>query len=772
MFIIRRVRTRAHGQSVSRSVRALALWAIFATFVAGTPAEAQFPKAADRHFSVRQQEPPQVQPARLVILVDESGSIGPGDLEREREAAATIALGEFAPGSSVAVVGFASDNGNQSPVDVVCPPVTVKTAQDQQSLADCIRKLRKREKAEGDGTDHYAAMQQAMAYLGDGPPGSATKPKMIFLLTDGKLDVSESPRYGPDNAGDQRNQAASRGLDDTLRGAVEAGVQVWPLGFGDVDRGQLDRFAAGGFQGTCGPTVPRPSATVAADAAAVSGFLLKAFGTARCAGSGDIQRRRLGAGEEEAVALNVPEIATDGSIVVVKQDARVSVRFFDPHGREVPKTGQLGNSAFQGSGANGPVESLRISNPEPGNWTVKLTSLPGVPDIEVSAVVLWQGAVRASLTVDPPAPQRGQRVKVLLTLQTRNRPIRDPAQLAGLTFSVTMTSGTATSEVPMADGGTNGDDRAGDGVYTGSAVVPDTAAKTARFVGSVQGIGVSGDTRTVLTTLSDGRPGLAAQIALDQATLVEPGRSVSGTVTVDSLLGVRAKVRLQITDPAPGTKASIPGDRTVFEVPATGRADFPFDVVFAADSANGTNGLTVSLVDDANPATTLANYPLSIQIGYPRPPTPWWLYLGVPGALIVLAALGLWARARYRRRRVSGLAVFLFQRGRQISDIAAPAGGETRFPFVLRSGHGVAPQLAPPAPDDEEVYRLTRDGRRFTLLTPYGERYLLHDGERCEAGEGLELEIRDEGAMTLAAEHEGEQGESEFGAAARYTDLL
>ncbi|MFC3453326.1 vWA domain-containing protein [Amycolatopsis speibonae] len=768
MFIIHRVRTRAHGQSVSRSARVLALWAIFAAFVAGTPAEARLPAATGRF----QQEPPQVQPAQLVILVDESGSISPGDLEREREAAATIALGEFAPGSSVAVVGFASDNGSQSPVDVVCPPVTVKTAQDQQSLADCLTKLRKRGKAEGDGTDHYAAMQQAMDYLDDGPPGSATKPKMIFLLTDGKLDVSDSPRYGPDNAGDQRNQAASRGLDDTLRTAVKAGVQVWPLGFGKVDRAQLDRFAAGGFQGTCGPAVPRPAASVAADAAAVSGFLLKAFGTARCAGSGDIQRRKLGAGEAESVTVTVPEIATDGSIVVVKQDARVSVSFLDPHGREVPKSGQLGASSFQDSGANGPVESLRITDPEPGNWTVKLTSLPGLPDIEVSAVVLWQGAVRASLTVDPPAPQRGQRAKVLLTLQTRNRPIRDPAQLTGLTFSVSMTNGVATSQVPMSDSGQNGDDRAGDGVYTGSVVVPDTTDKTAKFVGSVQGIGVSGDTRTVITTLSDGRPGLAAQITFGQATRVEPGRSVSGTVTVDSLLGVRAKVRLQITDPAPGTKASIPGDRTVFEVPATGRADFPFDVVFAADSANGTNGLTVTLVDDANPAKTLANYPLSIQVGYPPPPTPWWLYLGLPGALLVFVAFAAWARARHRRRRVSGLAVFLFQRGRQISDIAAPAGGETRFPFVLRSANGAAPQLTPPAPDDEEVYRLVRDGRRFTLLTPFGERYLLHDGERCEAGDGLELEVRDEGATVLATEREGGQGESEFGAAPRYPDLL
>ncbi|QKV79931.1 vWA domain-containing protein [Amycolatopsis sp. Hca4] len=719
---------------------------LVAVFGAVGPASADSARPVPVGSPVRQQEPlPQVQPARLVILVDESGSISPDDLDREREAAAMIGLGEFAPGSSVSVVGFGSDNtGSQLPVDAVCEAVTVKTAQDQQSLADCVAKLRKRNKADGDGTDHYAAMQQAMTYLSDGPPGSAVSPKMVFMLTDGNLDVSASPRYGRDNVGDQRNQAALRGLDGTLATATKVGVQVWPLGFGNVNKAQLDRFAAGGFQGTCSPSVPRPAAAVAADSRAVADFLLKAFGSARCAGSSDIQRIRLGAGDRQSVTVSVPEIATDGSIVVVKQDAKVTVSVFDPSGREVPKSGRLGDSVFQDSGANGPVESLRITNPDPGNWTVKLTSLPGSPDVEVSAVVIWQGAIRASLTVDPPAPRRGQPVRVLLTLQTRNRPIRDPVQLAGLVFAVRMTSGTAELPVRVADAGTEGDDHSGDGIYTGSVVIPDSDAKSVTFTGTVEGVGVSGDTRTVTAQVSQGRPRLTGQIAFDAApALVPPGGSVAGLVTVTSVLPARAKVQLQITELAPGTRASVPADRTVFEVPATGRVDLPFTVTFAKDTASGTNRVVVSVVDTADPASVLTSYPLTVDVGYPPEPPPWPLYLGTGGAVVVVAAVLLWLRARKRRREVRGLAVFLFVRGRQVSDIAAPESGAIRFRFVVHSDEGMSPQLAHPVAD-EPAYRLVRDGGQFRLSTPFGEQFLIHDGERCPAGEGLELEIRDE----------------------------
>ena len=61
-------------------------------------------------------------PVQVAILVDESGSLTPEDVEREKEAARTIALGVLAEGSTVSVTGFGSSNAaGQSPVDTGLP---------------------------------------------------------------------------------------------------------------------------------------------------------------------------------------------------------------------------------------------------------------------------------------------------------------------------------------------------------------------------------------------------------------------------------------------------------------------------------------------------------------------------------------------------------------------------------------------------------------------------------------------------------------------------
>ncbi|WP_436501076.1 VWA domain-containing protein [Actinokineospora sp. HUAS TT18] len=684
---------------------------------------------------------PQVKPISMVVLVDESGSINEDDLRRERDAASTIALGEYAPGSTVTVVGFASDNGGQSPVDVVCPPVNVGTAQDQQTLADCVRKVRKRGDNEGNGTDHYAALQQAMTYLSTGDT-----PKMIFLLTDGVLDVSDSPRYGPDNAGDQRNAAARQGIESTLADARRKGVQVWPLGFGKVDKDQLDHFAASGAQGSCGPSAPKPSATVVNDSSTVADVLLRAFSSARCAGTGDIQRTRLSPGGTESVTVRIPEIATDGSIVVVKSDPKVTVEFSDPQGRAVPKNGTDFGSTFQGSGANGPVEALRIINPNPGDWKVTLSSPADLPVLDVSAVVIWQGAVRATLTVNPPSPQKGQQVQVLLTLHTRTRSIKDPRVLSTLDFRVTMDEkvGVATT-----DDGNNGDQQAGDGIYTGTVTIPDTDAKQVRFDGTVSGIGITGDTRTVNAVLSSGRAGLAAQIRVPAGATVAPGESIEGSVVVNNLTGTATKVHVQLDELSPGTTASVPGEDTVFDVPATGNTEYPFRVAFAANTALGANSLVVNLVDESG--ATLASFPLIVTVATPPPPTPWWLYIGLPLLLVALTAVLLWRRARRAARDVRGLAVYLYVNGKPAGDIAVPEVQASSFQFAVRHEGSASAYLDHVhTAGDPDAHTLTRLAGVVTLRTPTGGRHVLRPGERSAVGATAELEVRDERATADA----------------------
>ena len=200
--------------------------------------------------------PTDPRPVRAVVLVDESGSLRDADVAAERNAAALIAQSEFSPKSELAVVGFGSANrSGQRPVDIVCPLTQVDSQLNRDSLAKCVQGLHRRTTDEGNDTDFANALIAGLAVLGDADTGQQ---KMIFLLTDGQLDVSNSPSWGSTPVA--RMAAAADQIHRDLATAAARQIQVWPLGFGDpaqINRTQLDQFAAGGSQAVCRPSRPR-----------------------------------------------------------------------------------------------------------------------------------------------------------------------------------------------------------------------------------------------------------------------------------------------------------------------------------------------------------------------------------------------------------------------------------------------------------------------------------------------------------------------------------
>lgn len=697
-----------------------------------------------------QQPEPAISPANIVVLVDESSSISAQDMDREREAAALIALGEFAPSSTIAVVGFGSDNGGQSPVDVVCPPSTVATAQDRQRLSDCTRDLKSRTPGVGDGTDHAAALQQALSYL----KGDQNGPKLIFLLTDGKLDVTDSPRYGPDNIGDQRNRTAHELIGTLLQEVNREKIQIWPLGFGGVDHAQLARFAQGSFQGQCGAKAPTPAATVVSSSADVAQALIKAFQAGRCVGASDIQRTPVSSGGTAEAKVRIPLIATDGSILVTKHDARITVSYVDPEGRTVPKSGTRGGSTFQVSGENGTVEGLRIVNPLPGMWTVKITSAPGVPALDVSTVVMYQGAIRSSMTVNPPAPQAGQEVTVALSLQTRSRSITDPAELKDVSFTADLAGTGFTTPIPLNDEAQNGDTRGQDGIYSGKIVIPNEAKGTVKFSGTIAGIGVSGDTRTVDAALVTGPRPIAAVATFEQQNWnVAPGGEINGTVEVTNNSGRARKARIIVADTAPGTVVTIPGEQTVLAVPPSGTSKFDFDLAFGDDTALGSNALTLKVVDDERPDDVIYEWRITANVAKPWPWVEIAIAIGV--AAVGTAALVLFLHRR-RQRDVRGLVVHLYDGFRSCGDLAAPAEPSPHFRFYLDEIHPGLPQLAHSA-GGEDSYELTRVGGQLHLRTPHGDTQALQVGERLTVSGNLAIEVQDEHAPAEYAAPEPEE---------------
>ncbi|MFK8849772.1 vWA domain-containing protein [Streptomyces sp. Ac-502] len=273
-------------------------------------------------------------PVDFSVVVDASASIGEEALAREAEAAALIGQGEISDRSRASVIGFGSaEKEGQQPVREVCPP-TVVDAAGRQRISDCARRLTDREGAGlGPGTDFPAALTQALTRLKE--TSQEGTPKVVFLLTDGRLNVEDSPAYGADPAA--RKQEGEKRLREVLDRARREQVQIWPLGFGKgIDEKALQQMADGGYRNGCAD-VPgsRPRPEVVDGAADVDKALQGAFAAARCA------RVEEGTSSKPPgeLAVDIPPIATDGSITVTKRDPRVTATYYDPKGRKVPLQG-------------------------------------------------------------------------------------------------------------------------------------------------------------------------------------------------------------------------------------------------------------------------------------------------------------------------------------------------------------------------------------------------------------------------------------------------
>ncbi|WP_017570365.1 vWA domain-containing protein [Nocardiopsis halotolerans] len=702
-------------------------------------------------------DPGQATPLDIVILVDESGSLSEADIEEETRAASTIAQSVLNPGSRVTVVGFGSNNGRPGQIAAreVCRPTLLDEGSGRQYLADCVSGLRRRDDSEGNDTDHAAALGSALHYLEDSraPEGAVG---LVFLLTDGALDVRDSPHWGA--RPEDRDANATARIEEHLATSRENDVRIWPLGFGDaIDRDQLDAFAAGGSQETCNDLeVATPTARVVGDSADVVRSLREALAAASCSVAGEPDSDTLSGGGETTLSTTIPPIVTDGAIVVTKNNPAISVEYVDPEGDPVdPDSGEHKGSRTTLSGANGPVEVLHMVGPLPGTWRVRLTSPDGTPEELVTATVQWQGRVNTFLTVEP-ADHSGEELVVRVDIRTHRGPITDPEALAELDFSAEAApaDGSADAEpVALADDGGDPDITAQDGQYAGTVTVP-AGVDTLLFTSRVQGPGVPDDVRELPYTVDPGGAALQPSVRFeDPPGEVWAGSEVGGTLSVDNQGAEEEHVRLLLQAPE-GVLATIEQDTTAFG-PGSGRTDFT--VRFDEDS---TLGRAVLHVQAANAGGTVLNTSAPLTVTVRTPPgileRYWWAW----SALLLAAAAAtfyawlLW-RSRRAARDVRGLVVTLHRDGNTLSPgLRAPSRWSTSFAFTVRDAQGPAPRLEHArASDAGGVHRASRGpSGGVRLRTPRDPVQTLRLGEHSAPLAGdLTVSFGDERSARTAA---------------------
>ncbi|MFG1607799.1 vWA domain-containing protein [Actinoplanes sp. NPDC049265] len=675
------------------------------------------------------EDDPVLPSMQVVVLVDESGSLSDADVAREREAARTIAFSVLAPDSELSVVGFGSSNGpGQTAVDVVCKPTVLTAEQDRDALANCISGLKRRAPGEGADTDHASALQQALSYVRAGK----SEHKVVFLLTDGKLDVANSPAWG--DTGARRNGAAQADANRTLDDLAAAKAQVWPLGFGAVDPDALSGFARGQ---SCTPAAGDPRERIVSDSSKLTAAVAEAFSSASCV---KYQTPDVGAvprGGDTKLHGDIPAIASEASILVYKRDKRVQVEYLAP-GESKPAP-DAGGSHFEFAGQSTELETIKISDPKPGRWTIRLSSADVAAE-DVSATVVYQAAVRTYLTVNPPQPAPGQSVDIEMQVWARNRAITDAAALSGLNFTATMNgAGLAAAEkIPLSDA-----DR--DGTFAGKVRLPDAATGNLTFTGQVTGLGIGGDTRVLNTRIQPDGLDLTASILFDvNRAEAYPGSEISGRITARNDSGRAARLRIVVADPSAGT--DLAADPPVIDV-APGASTVPYTLRIGEATTEGPGSATLRLVDDADPSVVVSERLFATQ--FTHKPTVWeryrWLLLGLAVLIAVVAGLlFLRWRARDDEKKLRGITVQLFVSGARSDELPGDPNSKVLRFTVVRDFSG--PHLQPAGAREPGAYTIRRSGTGLVYIGPDKQSTPLAAGTRRQLSEpDLSIVVMDGG---------------------------
>ncbi|WP_149183741.1 VWA domain-containing protein, partial [Streptomyces sp. TRM49041] len=687
-------------------------------------------------------------PIDFAIVVDQSESLSDADLAREVDAAALLAQGEISERSRAAVIGFgSSEKPGQSPVREVCP-LTVADAAGRQRLSDCVQQLSRRDPARtGPGTDFPAAIRQAVGRLTE--KSDAATPKVVFLLTDGRLDVGDSPEYGPDAASRQANGA--KRLTEELARARRENVQIWPLGFGSgIDRAALTAMAEGGHRGGCADL---PSATprmrVVADSAGIDKALQETFAAARCA---SVTYGGEGTPPND-LYVTIPPIATDGSITVSKRDPKVTVTYYDPLKRKVPTQGEFDGSTFELSGQDGPVEALRVKNPLPGRWRAHIEAPEGHRDHHVAVRAIWQGRLRSAVTLDPASPRPGEKAVVEVRMQTRRGVvITDPAQLAGIKVTARLTGdGFTPVDVALADDGRAPDRTASDVRFTGTVTVPAGATGALRLTTRMAARGVTSDQRPLHARTTQGTPAVTAGLAVDRAT-VHPGDTVGGTLSVTNNDSAPHTLRLALADQADGTELRV-SPATVTVQPGR-RQNVPFTLTLGPGTPLGEVGGKVTVVDTGDGGRVLDGAFLDVRVD---PPPTWWdqwwaaVLGGAAAALALGAFVALRLAARARRRDLAGVELELLGDGRSLDRLTVRAGQSQggAYRFTVEQARGTAPTLQRARPGTAGAHQLRRTGGGELRLQPHrGREQSVRAGEPTGLGDGIDVVVHDRRSTT------------------------
>ncbi len=313
--------------------------------------------------------------ADVVILVDFSGSItnDPRYPEAEKKALENLVNVNWPKGSQIAILAFgASDirNGGKPSTFPMCPQ-NDKPLRSVENISTWIYQCSSviGTNPVGPNTDHNKAIKMAVELLLNSSNKNSSK--FVLLMTDGKLDVDNVNPVNPDYTGtseERDEQAINELFDDVLPLARKNGIQVWPVGFGDISRIELNGYAPQGGQPgpeSCQREIPR---AVIAEPEDLPYEINKIILQVTCLAE-YIQ-------SNEPIVL--PDFA-DKATINVKHPEGETFQIQGPSGDEIE------------SGGTGTESTIEIENPTGGNWQI-------ISDTPLELGYFWEASFIPEIT--------------------------------------------------------------------------------------------------------------------------------------------------------------------------------------------------------------------------------------------------------------------------------------------------------------------------------------------------------------------------------------
>ncbi len=297
--------------------------------------------------------------ADVVILVDFSGSItdDPRYPEAEKKALQNLVNVSWPIGSNIAILAFGaadSRNGGKPSTFPMCESqneVLLSASAIETWIDSCINTIGTT--PVGPMTDHNKAIKKAVEILSS--TKSVNNSKFVLLMTDGKLDVDNLNPVNPDYQGtgkEKDEQAINELFLEVLPDAREKGIQIWPVGFGEVNRIELNGYAPEGGQpgpDSCQREIPRAVISQPED---LPFEINKIIRQVTC--QGEYLRG-------DNVEVKLPDFA-DSATINVQHDEGESFSVIGPEGENIP------------GGGEGTETTIVIPDPKGGNWQVVATS--------------------------------------------------------------------------------------------------------------------------------------------------------------------------------------------------------------------------------------------------------------------------------------------------------------------------------------------------------------------------------------------------------------